>query len=113
MQATSDIFLGWTHAAGLDGYVRQLADMKGSVRLDRLTPANLVDYVAVCGWTLARAHARTGKAAVIAGYLGGGDGFDRAVGDFAVAYAHQNLADHARLTAAIAEGAVVASTETD
>ena len=113
MQATGDIFLGWTRAAGLDGYVRQLADMKGSVPLNRLTPANLVDYVDVCGWTLARAHARSGKAAVIAGYLGGGDSFDRAIADFAVAYAQQSLADHARLTAAIADGAVAVSPEPD
>jgi uncharacterized protein (DUF2252 family) len=113
MQATGDIFLGWTRAAGLDGYVRQLADMKGSVRLDRLTPATLIDYVEVCGWTLARAHARSGQAAVIAGYLGSGDSFDGAVAAFAVDYAQQNLADHARLTAAIADGAVAATAEAD
>jgi uncharacterized protein (DUF2252 family) len=113
MQATGDIFLGWTRAAGLDGYVRQLADMKGSVRLDRLTPSTLVDYVEVCGWTLARAHARSGSAAVIGGYLGGSDVFDRAVAAFAVAYARQNVADHARLSEAIADGSVAATPEPD
>jgi uncharacterized protein (DUF2252 family) len=111
MQATGDIFLGWTRAAGLDGYVRQLADMKGSVRIDRLTPPVLSEYATACGWTLARAHARSGHAATIAGYLGTGDVFDRAIGTFAVAYAQQNLADHARLTAAIADGAIASGPE--
>ena len=88
MQAASDIFLGWVHVeAGLDGesrdfYVRQLKDWKGSVELDSMEPAGLLAYGRVCGWTLARAHARSGDRIAIASYLGGGDSFDRALLEF-------------------------------
>ena len=95
LQTASDIFLGWTSDGAADYYVRQLWDMKGSVSLDTLDPADLVPYGRLCGWVLARAHARSGDAAAISGYLGTGDRFDRAVADFAEAYADQTEADHA------------------
>ncbi|HEV2870804.1 MAG TPA: DUF2252 domain-containing protein [Actinomycetota bacterium] len=101
LQTASDIFLGWTSDGAADYYVRQLWDMKGSVNLDTLDPADLVPYGRLCGWVLARAHARSGDAAAISGYLGTGDRFDRAVADFAEAYADQTEADHAAFTRAL------------
>jgi uncharacterized protein (DUF2252 family) len=95
LQTASDIFLGWTGDGTAHYYVRQLWDMKGSVDLEQLDPADLVPYGRLCGWVLARAHARSGDAAAISGYLGAGDRFDRAVADFAEAYADQTEADHA------------------
>jgi Uncharacterized protein conserved in bacteria (DUF2252) len=100
MQATSDIFLGWLHNdEGLDAkphdyYVRQLWDWKSSVRLEAILPNGLLAYARACGWTLARAHARSGDRIAIASYLGKGDTFDRAVADFAEAYADLNERDH-------------------
>ena len=93
MQAASDIFLGWIRSPkGIDGvardfYVRQLWDWKVSVDVETIRPSGLVVYAEVCGWTLARAHARSGDRIAIASYLGKGDVFDRALADFAVAYA--------------------------
>jgi uncharacterized protein (DUF2252 family) len=102
LQTASDIFLGWTRDDAADYYVRQLWDMKGSVDLDTLDPADLVPYARLCGWVLARAHARSGDAATaISGYLGTGDRFDRAVADFAEAYAEQTEADHAAFVGAV------------
>ena len=111
MQATGDIFLGWCVAVGLDGrdrdfYVRQLWDWKRSVEVESLTPPGLEVYAEVCGWTLARAHARSGDRIAIASYLGGGDSFDRAVCHFAEAYADQSERDHAALVAAIERGRI-------
>jgi uncharacterized protein (DUF2252 family) len=102
LQTASDIFLGWTGDGAADYYVRQLWDMKGSVDLDRLDPADFVPYARLCGWVLARAHARSGDAAAIAGYLGAGDRFDQAVATFAEAYADQNQADYRTFLAATA-----------
>jgi hypothetical protein len=97
MQAGADPFLGWTCLPGMgDFYVRQLRDMKGGLDVEKLEPCVLLDYAAACGETLARAHARTGDAALMAGYLGGGDVFEEAVAEFAMAYAGQVEADHAR-----------------
>jgi uncharacterized protein (DUF2252 family) len=99
LQTASDIFLGWAGDGSCDYYLRQLWDMKGSVNLDTLDPADLVPYARLCGWVLARAHARSGDAAAtISGYLGSGDRFDRAVADFAEAYADQTEADYAAFT---------------
>jgi hypothetical protein len=95
LQTASDIFLGWADDGTCDYYLRQLWDMKGSVNLESLDPADLVPYARLCGWVLARAHARSGDAVAISGYLGSGDGFDRAVASFAEAYADQTEADHA------------------
>jgi len=109
MQANSDIFLGWAEAEHLDFYVRQLRDMKGSANFATMRAGVLADYLQLCGWTLARAHARTGAAAEIAGYLGKGVAFDRALTRFAVAYADQTTRDHAALVAAQRSGRVRAA----
>jgi uncharacterized protein (DUF2252 family) len=113
MQATGDIFLGWCPAVGLDGrqrdfYVRQLWDWKRSAEVERLTPRGLEIYARLCGWTLARAHARSGDRVAIAAYLGGGDAFDQAIVAFSESYADQNERDHAALVAAIDSGRVAA-----
>jgi uncharacterized protein (DUF2252 family) len=109
MQAASDIFLGSAWWRGRDYYVRQLRDMKGTVDLAGLGARALVSYLELCGWTLARAHARSGPAACIAGYVGGGDVFDDAISRFAVAYADQTEHDHALLVDAVRSGRVVAT----
>ena len=116
MQATSDIFLGWLHVdAGDDGrprdfYVRQLKDWKGSAEIDQMVPEAMTAYGRMCGWTLARAHARSGDRVAIASYLGRGDVFDRAVLEFSKAYAKQNEADYGELVAAVKSGRIVAET---
>jgi uncharacterized protein (DUF2252 family) len=95
MQAASDMFLGWTRSADdHDFYVRQLRDMKVTADLERLRAAELADYALHCAWALARAHARTGDATAIAGYLGRSTAFDRAAARFAAAYADQNERDY-------------------
>jgi hypothetical protein len=106
MQAASDAFLGWSSSSfdGHDYYWRQLRDMKGSADIATMRPRALAVYAALCGWTLARAHARSADARVIAGYLGSGDGFDRAIATFAHAYAAQNALDHEAHQQAIADG---------
>jgi uncharacterized protein (DUF2252 family) len=107
MQATSDILLGWTRGPkGRDYYFRQLWDMKGSVDTATLAWQGLGFYGGVCGWALARAHARGGDAVAIASYLGTSDTFDGAVADFAESYADQNTRDHAAYLAAISSGRV-------
>jgi uncharacterized protein (DUF2252 family) len=109
MQAASDIFLGWTHAVGPDGvdrdfYVRQLRDWKFSVPIEMLRPPGMVSYARLCGWTLARAHARSGDRIALAAYLGGSDKFDQAIADFAETYADQNERDYAEFQRAVKEG---------
>ena len=110
MQATSDIFLGWLHSketldgAERDFFVRQLWDWKTSVDLDTILPEGLELYGEVCGFLLARAHARSGDRIAIASYLGKSDSFDRALAEFAVAYADQNERDHAAVRQAADEG---------
>jgi uncharacterized protein (DUF2252 family) len=108
MQAASDLFLGWTRYRNRDFYVRQLRDMKGSIDLTGVAPAVLSTYSGVCGWTLARSHARTGDPVAISAYLGAGDSFERALVSFAQAYADQTERDHARLRAAVDSGAIEA-----
>ena len=113
MQAASDVMLGWLRTAGVDGvsrdfYVRQLWDGKGSALVDVLEPSALTLYARLCGWTLARAHARFGDAAAIASYLGSSDRFDRAVATFAERYADQNEDDYAALKKAVDTGRVTA-----
>ncbi len=114
MQASSDIFLGWVRVAqGIDGaardfYVRQLWDWKVAVNLDAILPRGLALYAQACGWTLARAHARSGDRIAIAAYLGSSDAFDRAIGDFAIAYADQNERDHTALRQAADSGRIQA-----
>ena len=113
MQAASDIMLGWIRAIGIDGrqrdfYVRQLWDSKWSADIESMEPQDLQIYAKACGWTLARAHARSGDEVEIASYLGSGDRFDQAIARFAEAYADQNERDHAALLAAIKTGAIEA-----
>jgi uncharacterized protein (DUF2252 family) len=111
MQATPDIFLGWTRGpAGRDFYFRQLWDMKGSVDIVTLRPEGLAFYGGICAWALARAHARTGDAVAISAYLGTSDTFDGAIADFSEAYADQNATDHAAYVAAIEAGRVATRT---
>jgi hypothetical protein len=105
MQTTSDIFLGWARGTPeRDFYGRQLQDWKGSLNIDIVEPVDLERYARVCGWKLARAHARSGDATAIAAYLGTSSTFDRAVTAFAETYATQNQADFDAFTAAIASG---------
>ena len=113
MQAASDIFLGWQRVMGGDGvrrdyYVRQFHDGKGSVTIEAFTELGLAEYAALCGWTLARAHARSGDRIAIAAYLGAGKAFDIAMADFAAAYADQNERDYATFAAAVREGRIEA-----
>jgi len=104
MQAASDLFLGWATENGRDYYIRQLRDMKGVPDLEDMGDEQLTEFARFCGRTLAGAHARSGKAALIAGYLGNGDVFDDAVVEFAHAYADRTVADHAVLCEAIELG---------
>jgi uncharacterized protein (DUF2252 family) len=118
IQPAPDIFLGWGRISGprgtFDYYVRQLRDMKGSVEFvpGRTRLAGLTQYAALCGWALALAHARSGDAPRIAGYLGTGDTFDAAVGRFALAYADQTERDHEALVAAVRSGRIEAISDT-
>jgi uncharacterized protein (DUF2252 family) len=114
MQAASDILLGWQRTPGFDGtprdyFVRQLWDKKGSARVETLSARGMLLYGEMCAWTLARAHARSGDSVALAAYLGGSDTMDRALAEFAEAYADQNERDHAALCRAIAEGVVPAT----
>jgi len=116
MQATSDIFLGWLHVdAGLDDeprdfYARQLKDWKGSAEIEQMVPEAMATYGDLCGWTLARAHARSGDRIAIAAYLGNGTKFDRALVDFSKAYAEQNERDYQALNDAVNSGRIAAET---
>jgi uncharacterized protein (DUF2252 family) len=110
MQATPDIFLGWSRSAvGRSFYFRQLWDMKGSVDTSALLPEGLAFYAGICAWALARAHARSGDAVAIAAYLGNADTFDGAIADFAEAYADRNAEDYRAFVAAIAAGSTSGS----
>jgi uncharacterized protein (DUF2252 family) len=116
MQATSDIFLGWLRdESGLDDrprdfYARQLRDWKGSAQVEQMTPGGLAKYGRLCGWTLARAHARSGDRVALAAYLGRGPSFDRAVAEFSNAYAEQNERDYHALAAAAKSGDIAVET---
>ncbi len=114
MQASSDIFLGWLHVdAGLDErprdfYIRQLKDWKGSAEIEQMVPKGMAAYGRMCGWTLARAHARSGDRIALASYLGQGTSFERAIVEFADAYAEQNERDYRALAQAVDCGRIVA-----
>ena len=115
MQAASDIFLGWTAVTGIDGvtrdfYGRQLKDWKGSAEIEMMVPQGMQLYARMCGWTLARAHARSGDRIAIGAYLGSGDTFDRSIAEFAETYADQNERDYKALTDAVASGRIEAKT---
>jgi uncharacterized protein (DUF2252 family) len=116
MQAQSDIFLGWTRVPAPDGvdrdfYVRQLKDWKFSVPIEVMLPEGMTVYAGLCGWTLARAHARSGDRIALAAYLGGSAKFDQAIADFAETYADQNERDYAALQTAVKDGKAEATTE--
>jgi uncharacterized protein (DUF2252 family) len=116
MQAESDIFLGWTRATDTDGvdrdyYMRQLKDWKFSAPIEQMNPSDLAVYSGMCGWTLARAHARSGDRVALAAYLGGSDKFDQAIADFAEKYADQNERDYAALQAAVKDGRAETTTD--
>ena len=113
--AANDIFLNWQQSMGLDGnehdfYVRQLWDWKASIDLSNMSESGLHAYTRACGWSLARAHARSGDRLAIAAYLGGGSAFDKAIARFSAAYADQNELDYERLADAIRSGEVPALT---
>jgi uncharacterized protein (DUF2252 family) len=115
MQSASDIMLGWLGTPGIDGverdfYIRQLWDGKGSAIIEAMNPAAMAEYARLCGWTLARAHARSGDAVAIASYLGSGDSFDHAMASFAETYADQNDADLAALRHAVDAGTIAVET---
>jgi len=113
MQTVSDPFLGWgtDENSGRDFYWRQLRDWKGSVDVEDLDASDLRFYARLCGWTLARAHARSGDPIAISGYLGSGDAFDDALGQFSERYADQNECDHARFVEQIDSGRLQAEKE--
>jgi len=112
MQTASDIFLGWTVGdAGRHFYVRQLRDLKLKPVIEVMRPENLIRFGTVCGWALARAHARSGDTAVLSGYMGKSAIFDNAVADFAEAYADQNERDHAAMVAAARAGRIEVRTD--
>jgi uncharacterized protein (DUF2252 family) len=112
MQAASDIFLGWTRGVQADRYYywRQLRDMKASALVELMSPFALRSYARMCGWTLARAHARSGDPIAIAEYLGSGGAFDNAIADFSARYADQNQRDYDTFVKAIADGRIQAVT---
>jgi hypothetical protein len=108
LQAAPDIFLGWGEQAGIHFYVRQLRDMKGGVEFDpnKVKIENLPQYSSLCAWALALAHAKSGDAAMISGYVGNSDELDRAMVNFAFAYADQTEKDYQALAAAAKSGRI-------
>jgi uncharacterized protein (DUF2252 family) len=114
MQSASDIFLGWTEdRSGRHFYVRQLRDMKLKFRIEEFKSAKMIIFAEWCGGTLARAHARSGEPALISGYLGRADTFDRAIADFAVGYADQVERDYEIFARAVRDGKLEAQTDDD
>lgn len=116
MQAAGDVLLGWLTVDGIDGrqrefYVRQLWDGKGSAEIEAMSPQTMEIYAGLCGWSLARAHARTGDRTAIIGYIGKSDKFDQAIGEFAEAYANQNEADYEVLRDAERSGHLTVESE--
>ena len=112
LQAASDIFLGWTRRAPANRYFywRQLRDMKASAEVELMSPFGMTFYARMCGWTLARAHARSGDPIAIAEYLGTDDTLDNAIADFSARYADQNQLDYDAFVQAIADGRIQAVT---
>jgi hypothetical protein len=110
MQAASDIYLGWT--TGMDErrhyYWRQLRDMKASAAVEAMVPLALEFYAGICGWTLARAHSRSGDPIALAAYLGNSDAFDKSITDFSTRYADQNERDYQQFVDAVSSGHLMA-----
>jgi hypothetical protein len=112
MQTVSDIFLGWTKSRdGTEFYVRQLRDMKASANIENFTPKILDEYASLCGWALAKSHAKAGRSPEITGYIGKSEVFSKAVSEFAVQYADQTENDFALLKIAEKNKRIVASFE--
>jgi len=112
MQSASDLLLGWTEGKlGRQFYVRQLKDMKTKILLELFGLADMIEYAGICGFTMARAHARSSEAALISGYLGQSDSFDKAIASFSIAYADQSEKDHAALMKAVRKGDLDVVTE--
>jgi hypothetical protein len=111
MQAASDIFLGWTQFENVNYYVRQLRDMQWSSDVTTMNLARFTVYAQLCGWALARAHARAGDPALISGYLGKSETFAQALAEFACAYADQNERDYASLVEAVEAKRITAITD--
>ena len=110
MQATSDLFLGWTRGdSGHDFYLRQLRDMKTTIDLETMRAIDRIGYSALCSWALACAHARSGDPAVISGYLGENDKFDPAIENFSIDYADQTELDYQLLAAVVKSGRITVS----
>jgi uncharacterized protein (DUF2252 family) len=113
LQAASDVLLGWvTGPEGRDHYVRQLQDQKAGAVIEAMTATDLTQWAELCGWSLARGHARSGDPIAISAYLGADDAFAHAIADFAVAYADQTQRDHEALVAAIKSGRIPAQSDT-
>jgi hypothetical protein len=110
MQGTSDPLLGWTSIGDEQYYVRQFRDMKGAIVVEDINAVALADYAGICGYLLAKSHARTSGASMIAGYIGGSDKLDQMLCRFAHAYADQMERDHERLVAAVRRGELPALT---
>jgi len=114
MQSASDLFLGWSEGRlGRQVYVRQLRDMKVKILVELFGLTDMLQYAELCGFTLARAHARSGESALISGYLGQSDSFDKAIVAFSIAYADQSEKDHAVLMKAVRRGDLEVVTETE
>ena len=112
MQAASDLFLGWTEGnRGRQFYVRQLKDMKIKPLVELFGAKDMMQYAEVCGFTLARAHARSGQPALMSGYMGQSDSFDKAIAAFSTAYADQSEKDHSVLMKAVRNGDLEVVTE--
>ncbi len=112
VQSASDVFLGWTEGrVGRQFYIRQLRDAKVKFNIETFGSAEMLLFADACGWTLARAHARSGEPALITGYLGKSDTFDNALADFSIAYADQNEQDHDSLVKAVRAGRLEAIIE--
>ena len=112
MQSASDLFLGWAEwDLGRHFYIRQLKDVKIKMLVEIFTQSSMVQYAKICGWCLARAHARSSEPAKISGYLGKSDAFDKAVADFSTAYADQSERDHETLLKAVRAGRLKVVTE--
>lgn len=112
MQSASDLFLGWTVGKlGRHFYVRQLKDMKTKILVELFGLGDMTQYAEICGLTLARSHARSGESAMISGYLGSSDSFDKAIAAFSIAYADQSEKDHAALMKAVRKGDLEISAE--
>jgi uncharacterized protein (DUF2252 family) len=112
LQSASDLFLGWsTDEEKRDFYFRQLRDMKTTIRIEGMSPSQWIEYAEMCGWALARGHAKSSDPALISGYLGRSDSFDHAVASFAASYADQTERDHAAMVQAVQAGRLVARTD--